>query len=210
MAIFLIRHAETALNAQRVVQLPETPLSERGLRQAHRLGQRLAGVGVARILSSDYVRAQMTAERIASATSVAIEIEEGLRERNFGDLRGRPYSELGDIFAEEFAPPAGESWKTFFERADRSWEVVRKTAAETAGNLAVVTHGLVCYAFALRSLRLPTRDLLSPGDFANTSLTIVEAHPPFRVELFGCSAHLDADGNEDARSRAQRAHGSVC
>jgi broad specificity phosphatase PhoE len=210
MAIFLIRHAETALNAQRIVQLPETPLSERGLRQADCLGQRLAGVGVARILSSDYFRAQMTAEKIAGATGVAIEIDEGLRERNFGDLRGRPYSELGDIFAEEFAPPAGESWETFFERADRSWEVVQKTAAETAGNLAVVTHGLVLYAFALRSLRVPTRGALSPGDFANTSLTVVEARPPFRVELLGCSAHLDADGNEDDRSRAQRAHGSVC
>ena len=55
MAIFLIRHAETALNAQRIVQLPETPLSERGLRQADCIGQRLAGMGVARILSSDYV-----------------------------------------------------------------------------------------------------------------------------------------------------------
>ena len=33
MAIFLIRHGETAGNANRVVQVPETPLSERGLAQ---------------------------------------------------------------------------------------------------------------------------------------------------------------------------------
>jgi broad specificity phosphatase PhoE len=124
MAIFLIRHAETTLNAQRIVQLPETPLSERGFRQANCLGQRLAGIGVGRVLSSDYTRAQMTAETVANATGASIETEVTLRERNFGDLRGRPYSELGDIFAEDFAPPAGECWKTFFERADRSWEVV--------------------------------------------------------------------------------------
>jgi broad specificity phosphatase PhoE len=210
MAIFLIRHAETALNAQRIVQLPDTPLSERGLRQAERLGQRLAGLGVARILSSDYARAQMTAERIHTATGVAIEIDERLRERNFGDLRGRSYSEIGDLFAEDFVPPAGESWEMFFERADRGWEVVRDRASETAGNLAVVTHGLVCYAFALRSLSVSNVDALSPGDFANTSLTIVEARPPFRVELLGCPAHLDADWIEDDRSPAQRAQDSVC
>ena len=210
MAIFLIRHAETTLNAQRILQLPETPLSERGLRQANCLGQRLAGLGVARILTSDYARAQMTAEEIACATGIAIEIDPALRERNFGDLRGRPYSELGDIFAEDFTPPAGESWEAFFERADHSWQVVRDTATETAGNLAVVTHGLVCYSFALRSMSMPEPTVLSPRDFANTSLTIVEARPPFRVELLGCSAHLDAARIDDDRSRAKRAQGSVC
>ncbi len=210
MAIFLIRHAETALNAQRIVQLPETPLSERGLRQADCVGQRLAKLGVARILTSDYARAMMTASRISRATGVAIEIDPALRERNFGDLRGRPYSELGDIFAEGFEPPAGESWEAFFERADRSWEVVRETASETAGNLAIVTHGLVCYSFARRNLSVPKRIVLSPSCFANTSLTIAEAHPPFRVELLGCAAHLDADPIEGDGSHAPRAQGSVC
>jgi len=210
MAIFLIRHAETALNALRILQQPETPLSERGLRQADCLGRRLADRGVARILSSDYSRAQMTAETIAKATRVAIEFDPLLRERNFGDLRGQPYSELGDIFAEDFAPPAGESWNTFYERADRGWEVVRETANETAGNLAVVTHGLVCYAFSRRHLSVPNPDSLTPRDFANTSITIVEARPPFRVERLGCSAHLDAEPIEDDRSRTQRNQGSVC
>jgi broad specificity phosphatase PhoE len=210
MAIFLIRHAETTLNAQHIVQRPDTPLSDRGFRQAECLGQRLAGLGVGRILASDYARARMTAERIADAAGVAIELDETLRERNFGDLRGRSYSELGDIFAEDFVPPAGESWGAFFERADRSWEIVRETANQTAGNLAVVTHGLVCYSFALRSLSLPMPAVLLPNFFANTSLTIVEARPPFRVELLGCSAHLDAGPIEDDRSRAKRAQDSVC
>jgi probable phosphoglycerate mutase len=210
MAIFLIRHAETTLNAQRIVQLPETPLSKRGLRQANCVGKRLAGMGVARILSSDYARAQMTASEISRATGIAIEIDETLRERNFGDLRGRAYSELGDIFAEDFAPPAGESWEAFFERADRSWEVVREAATETTGNLAIVTHGLVCYAFARRHLSLPKRIVLSPSCFANTSITIVESHPPFRIELLGCAAHLDADPIEGDGSPASRAQGSLC
>ena len=42
MSILLIRHGETALNAARIVQHPETPLNERGVGQARRLAERLA------------------------------------------------------------------------------------------------------------------------------------------------------------------------
>ncbi len=131
MAIFLIRHGETAGNANRVLQLPETPLSERGIAQAERLGARLAGDGITRIMSSDFARVERSELEIETATGVTIEIEETLRERNFGDLRGRPYSEVGDVFAEGFEPPGGESWETFYERAERSWRAVRAAADST-------------------------------------------------------------------------------
>ena len=199
MAIFLIRHGETAGNANRVVQVPETPLSERGLAQAERLGTRLADGGIARILSSDYARAYMTAERVSASTGIEIEIEETLRERNFGDLRGRPYSEVGDIFAEGLEPLGGESWEVFHERADRSWHAVRAAAAETDGDLAVVTHGLVCRAYVARHAQLPDGD--EPiFSFANTSLTIIDDTSPYRVELLNCSTHLDDATEHDGRS----------
>ena len=43
--IYLIRHGETALNANRTLQPAATPLSERGLAQAQRLAERLRPVG---------------------------------------------------------------------------------------------------------------------------------------------------------------------
>ncbi len=46
MAIFIVRHGETASNAARVVQTPETPLSDLGMAQARRLSRRLAELGV--------------------------------------------------------------------------------------------------------------------------------------------------------------------
>ena len=196
MAIFLIRHGETAGNANRVLQLPKTPLSERGIAQAERLGARLAGDGITRILSSDYARAHRTAEEIAAATGLSIEIEETLRERNFGDLRGRPYSEVGDIFAEGFEPPGGESWETFYERAERSWRAVRAAADSTRGHLAVVTHGLICHAYVARHAQLPEGEQAVFG-FANTSLTVIDSKSPFRVELLNCSAHLDEGTEHD-------------
>jgi len=197
VAIWLIRHGETAGNANRIVQVPETPLSERGIAQAERLGSRLADAPVAHILSSDYSRAAMTAERVAATTGRAIESEPLLRERNFGDMRGRSYDDLEvDLFDADFHPPAGESWEQFHARVDSAWERIRSVAARAAGDLAVVTHGLVCHSLTLRHLELAGED--APLGFANTSLTLIEAGPPWRVQLLNCTAHLDAGPSDDA------------
>ena len=190
--LFLIRHGETEGNALRVVQHPHIPLSPRGIAQAERLARRLAREGIAQIVSSDYARAMMTAEHLQRATRVPLAIEPLLRERNFGDLRGTPYAELGfDMFALEYAPPNGETWPMFHERVDRAWERVQELAASTtSGSLAVVTHGLVCRSLAARHLILRSGDAV-PERWENTSLTIVDWPAPWRVRLLNSVAHLD-------------------
>ncbi len=65
MSIYLIRHGETAGNATGVVQMPETPLSERGLAQASLLGERLSDAGIGQILASDYARAETSSCKAA-------------------------------------------------------------------------------------------------------------------------------------------------
>jgi probable phosphoglycerate mutase len=189
--ILLARHGETPLNAARVLQLPETPLSARGLAQADRLAERLAALGVARILASDYARARMTAERVGARTGVAVEIEPLLRERNFGDVRGRPYSELPpDLFGPTFEPPGGETWEVFFARVALAWSRVERAASDARGNLAVITHGLVCAAFADRHLGRHAA-LALPRSWGNTSLTIAESAPPWTIRELNCTAHLE-------------------
>jgi len=123
---------------------------------------------------------------------VPLAIEPLLRERNFGDLRGTPYAELGfDMFALEYAPPNGETWPMFHERVDRAWERVQELAASTtSGSLAVVTHGLVCRSLAARHLILRSGDAV-PERWENTSLTIVDWPAPWRVRLLNSVAHLD-------------------
>lgn len=195
MTIWIIRHGETSGNANRVVQVPETPLSDRGVAQAERLGRRLAGGAISHILASDYLRAAMTAARVGSAIGVEVEPEPLLRERNFGQLRGRPYAELDvDVFDPGYEPPGGESWETFDRRVDLAWERIRAAAAEATGDLAVVTHGLFLYSLALRRLALGADD--HPG-FDNTSITIVEPAPPWRIQLLNCTAHLDGPHTGD-------------
>jgi probable phosphoglycerate mutase len=189
--IFLIRHGETVGNAGRIVQKPDSPLSSRGVLQAERLGARLAGARVAHILSSDLARAAATAAALGRATGAPVEYESLLHERNFGDIRGTPYADLGfDMFAPDYAPPSGESWETFHARVDRAWTRVQAVAAIADGPLAVVTHGLVCRSLAARHLVLPA-GAEAPERWENTSLTVVEGPEPWRVSLLNCSAHLD-------------------
>ena len=190
VSILLIRHGETVGNASRTVQLPDSPLSPRGLAQAERLARRLACEGIARIVASDYARAAMTAERLQQATGVPLAFDPLLQERNFGDIRGTAYAALGfDMFAADYAPPNGESWPVFHARVDEAWARLQRLAAATPGHLAVVTHGLVCRSLAARHLLLPAGTVV-PERWDNTSLTVVECPAPWRVRLLNCIAHL--------------------
>jgi probable phosphoglycerate mutase len=189
--LFLIRHGETAGNASRIVQRPDAALSSRGVGQAERLARRLAREGIARIVSSDFARAVTTAEHLRRATGAPVSVDPLLRERNFGDLRGTPYAELGlDMFAPDYAPPNGETWPTFHARVDLAWARVQDLAAATSGNLAVVTHGLVCRSLVARHLVLADGETV-PERWENASLTIVDGGAPWRVRLLNCVAHLD-------------------
>ena len=197
MSIFLVRHGETAENRARVVQLPEVPLSARGRAQASSLAERLAGTRVARILASDLERAAMTARIVGEKTGVAVEPDPLLQERNFGDVRGTAYDSLEvDLFGPDYVPPGGESWSAFHRRVEEAWAGVARAAAATQGDVAVVTHGLVCYSLALRHLSLPDREAV-PMRWGNTSVTSADAWPPFQVSVLNCTAHLAAAAADD-------------
>ena len=127
MAILLIRHGETPGNRDRIIQFPDTPLSDRGLAQAERLGRRLASERIAEIWVSDHARAHMTAEAVGRTTGAPLRVDAELAERNLGALRGRRYADLDfDPFAPDYAPPEGESWSTFHARVDRVWERIER------------------------------------------------------------------------------------
>ena len=191
MSIFIVRHGETAGNAAGIIQIPETPLNERGQAQAHACAERLSRLGIVRIVASDYARAYRTAGAIEQATGAPLESYAGLRERHFGDYRGQHYSIVPDMFGPDTAPPGGETWDEFHTRVIQSWDVISLMAKQTAGNLAVVTHGLVCYSLALNCLTL-SEGIVAERGFGNTSVTVVESFPPWRVTILNCCQHLDS------------------
>ena len=197
MPVYLVRHAETDSNATRVVQLPDAALSERGHTQAARLAARFVREGVAAIVSSDLRRAAATAEAVRAATGAPLTHDAGLRERDYGALRGVAYAAItADIFAPDFEPPGGETWAAFYSRVDAAWDRVRTQAAATEGNLVVITHGLVIRAMVERHLELPSGLAVGLAR-ANTAVTVIDGDPPTRVRILDCATHLDtaSDGS---------------
>ena len=200
MTLLLIRHGETDMNTDRVVQFPDTPLGEHGLRQADRLGRSLGARSIARVLTSDYARAHATAEHVIRHTGAELVVLPQLRERNFGDIRGTSYADLGelDIFAPDYTPPGGESWEVFDRRVDAAWAEVLEHAAQLAGDIAIVTHGLVLRSLFARTLDVRDHELEPDIVVANTSITIVDRKPPWRVLELANVAHLDGDDRDVA------------
>jgi broad specificity phosphatase PhoE len=190
MTILIVRHGETDGNAARILQRPEVPLNERGMRQAELLARRLSAHGFVRILCSDLLRARMTAAPIAACSGVAIEESPLLQERNFGDLRGMPYASLAENpFGPDVAPPNGEDWPTFFERVAGAFAFIVERRRRVNGTLIVVTHGLVCSAIAERHVRL-SDGIVAPERFDNTSVTVLHEAAPHAVSLINCTRHL--------------------
>ena len=194
MKVHLVRHGETPLNTARVLQHPDTPLSERGVAQAERVAQRLAEAGIAAVLTSDYARALATAEAVRAATGALVEVEPLLRERNFGIYRGCAYHSLKvDINAPDHAPPGGESVPEFEARVAVAWAAVRAAAARAPGPVAVVSHGLVCRTLAREHLAAAPGIDVAAAKWVNACVTEIETAPGPRwtIARLACAEHLD-------------------
>lgn len=199
--LYLIRHGETPLNAARVLQPADTPLSARGLVQAQALAQRLQTAGLRGIVSSDMPRALQTAQVLAVATGLPVTTTPLLHERNFGDLRGRPYDGLGfDPLTSLDAPPGGESQAQFEARCAQAWAAVLAQQAALGGPLAVVCHGLVLRTWLQRGPLVLAAGDLAPQRLGNTSVTIACVQAPHQVSLVNCTVHLEQAAPEDPQS----------
>ena len=123
-------------------------LSKKGRREAARLSERLEGVRVGAIYTSDLDRARETAAIVGRARSVPLHIDTALRERSFGDAEGHPLSELDPVASgiqsdrvvdADARPPAGESLRELYERV-RVF-ISKLEEREPDGDVLVVTHG---------------------------------------------------------------------
>lgn len=148
--VFALRHGQTAWNAaQRIQGQLDIALDDTGRWQAARLAQALIGEGLAAIYSSDLARARATADPLAAATGLAVQLDAGLRERGFGCFEGETYRDIESRWPHDaarwrrreidFGPGGGETLAVFNERCVK---VLAEVAARHAGQaIAVVAHG---------------------------------------------------------------------
>lgn len=173
--ILLIRHGETAWNAERRMQGHlDIPLNAEGARQAAAAGQALRNESLDAIISSDLQRALQTAHAIAAPHGMDVHIDPGLRERCFGGFEGLLYADIGARYPEAYAAmqareidtryPDGvhvaETLREFFERAVDT--ITRLVSAGGYRKVALVTHGGVLDCAYRAAMKI---DLLQPRGF---------------------------------------------
>jgi 2,3-bisphosphoglycerate-dependent phosphoglycerate mutase len=150
--ILLIRHGETEWNRiERIQGMEDIPLNALGLEQAEAVAIEIAKIvsGDAELVSSDLVRTRETAKPIIDATGLHARYDARLRERHFGILQGKTYTEWRETDAEgarrhaegdqDYGPEGGETAREFFKRSVDA--VTDLAIACDAPMLLVVTHG---------------------------------------------------------------------
>jgi broad specificity phosphatase PhoE len=151
--IYLARHGETAwsLSGQHT-GLTDLPLTERGERNASRLGQRLRGSTFARVFTSPLQRAARTCKLAGFGTMAEVDVD--LHEWNYGDYEGRRtveiHAERPDWQLFHDGCPGGESPDQVGARADR---VVSRVRA-VQGDVLLFSSGHFLRVFAARWLGL--------------------------------------------------------
>lgn len=169
--IVLIRHGETAWNAERRLQGHlDIALNAVGLRQARALAAALSTESIDVIHASDLSRAWQTAQALADVHQLPVERDPLLRERCFGGFEGLLYAEIEKRFPREFAAwqarqvdaamPAGareaETFRQFYQRCTRAIAGIAQRHPGQA--IAIVAHGgvLECAYRAALGLSLET------------------------------------------------------
>ncbi len=169
--IILVRHAETDWNQSMRIQggSSNTPLNERGGKQAEGLALRLKPERLKAIYSSPLQRALDTARVISGYHQLEVEIEPSLKEIEVGELEGVSVAEMGKRLSQLLTAngpggalsriPGGESLP---EVQQRAWGTIQLLASKhPEGVLVVVTHFFVILTIICAVLKLPLSQISS-------------------------------------------------
>ena len=200
MTIYLIRHGRQSSRLCNV----DVDLSLQGLRQAARVGERLAGKGIQVVYSSALIRAEQTARRANQYWNAEYVTEPDLREIDFGQMEGLSDQEISLRFG---------TWKQEQQKMEKdlpypggecAGDVIRRVmpVLERIGNykkdtVAVITHGGVIRSVAAHVLGMePAKYRLLGKDLENCSITELrfdQSSKRFTLERFNDYAHLEKE-----------------
>ena len=94
--VILLRHGRTTANTGGVLAgwTPGVQLDETGIQQVRAVGERLAKVPLAAVVSSPLERCRQTADWVAKGRDLEVRTDERLGEARYGDWTGRTIKEL--------------------------------------------------------------------------------------------------------------------
>ncbi|MEV4896256.1 bifunctional RNase H/acid phosphatase [Nonomuraea sp. NPDC055795] len=200
-SLLLLRHGETPLSVERRFSgLGDAELTANGLAQAVAAAERLSRepYRLDVIVSSPLKRARQTAEAVAARAGLGVEVDEDLRETDFGAWEGHTFTEIQRRWPEELAawlaepsvaPPDGES---FAEAARRVQRVRDRLVEQHLGKTVLVVSHVTPIKMLLRfALMAPPAALYRMHlDLACLSLVDYYADGNAVVKAFNDTAHL--------------------
>jgi 2,3-bisphosphoglycerate-dependent phosphoglycerate mutase len=151
--LYVVTHAQSKHHIEGLVGgWYDSELTELGLNQAARIGQRIRELvpedAAVELHASDLTRAYQTAEAIARVLGVPIQATADLREKSYGIAGGKPQSWLEERFV--FPPMTGNRMdhdegvpgaETRRDIAGRVYRAMDRILASPSSYQIVVTHG---------------------------------------------------------------------
>jgi broad specificity phosphatase PhoE len=202
--LILVRHGATAANVCRPHVLqglrPDNELIEQGRQQARAAGLALRNQLVAAVYTTPLKRARESAELIAQALGLPVNVEPTLVEADVGDWTGLSWPEIESRWptkhrafhddAQLHGYPGGEN---LGQVRDRTLPVIQRLAARHAGTtFVVVGHGVVNRVLLAHWMGIPLRCARQlpqdNGGFSTVEFRGENAH----VRTANCVLHLAA------------------
>lgn len=156
ITLYMGRHGETKLNSEDKLRgWVDVPLNDKGIEEAEAMGNAMADTAIDRIYCSDLDRADHTAMIVAQHHVLKPIARQWFRPLNYGDLNGKPLSEvkpillkLNDTWATnpDYEAPGGESFTEFQDRNLQGLHAILKNA-EDDEEIMIVAHLRNCLLF---------------------------------------------------------------
>jgi len=188
----LVRHGENPANLTKEFSCRRVdyPLTEKGRLQARQTGEFLSRWSVDEIWSSPLLRARETAAEIAPSLGLGVQVLEGLREMDVGDLEGMtPLLEAWGVYAQvmrhwlsgefDYRFPAGESRRELVHRFRSALETVslgkRDKTLVVVGHGGIFSHGIA--ALCGHQVEVADQKAFFSRENYNCSISTVEDRP---------------------------------
>lgn len=190
MKLIIARHGETIENINHVIQGQiDGQLSDKGIKQAKKLGIRFRDTKIDVIYSSDLKRAIDTSNEILKFhPNLKLNLDKRIRERFLGKFQGNPVPENWD-------------WKKIPKNLETNEEMCKRAKQfidEAYSRHKNETVFVVCHAGIKMALlnvihNKPVSDFETWDTIKNTSVSEfdIEENGNYKIKILNCTNHLD-------------------
>lgn len=200
--LYLVRHGQTVWNTEKRMQgSQDSPVTEKGLRHARALGERVKDIDFQRMYTSTSKRTEDTAKAIAGTRDIPLVKDALFCEMALGEWEGKKQEEVEKTEPEQlhayfhqpaaYKPSAGESFTELETRAKEALHMLIRRHA--SGHILVVSHSVFILMLLNIVKQRELTELWNSSYIHDTSLTVlaVDDNGNITIEKEGDGSHRD-------------------